>query len=91
MKKVKVIAAVVLLLATNAVSYLAGYHNNDSKNYEVACLQADFIHRLMDWDEECWNVGAEVEELWYECYQDLELGNYNTKHVHSIEDLNGYS
>lgn len=87
MKYLKYTAAVVLLLATNTASYLTGYHNNDSKNYEAACLQADFIHSLMD--DEDW--GSETEELYYEWFQDLDMGIYKTNHLHSIKELNAYS
>lgn len=90
MKTIKSLAAVALLLAGCAVSYWCGYHNNDTKNYEAACLQADFIHYLMSWDGECWNVGSEVEESYYEWFQDLDIGIYNTKHLTDIKQLNEY-
>ena len=51
MKKMYLLAAVLLLLATNAVSYWAGSYNKDlqsGKDYEAACLQADFIRYIID-------------------------------------------
>ena len=87
------LAAVVVLLVTNAVSYYAGYTNNDTKNYEAACLQADFIRYLMSWEEHETGatIGAEIEESWYEWYTDLPLGNYNTKYIKDIKDFDDYS
>ena len=55
MKTIKVLAAVTLLLATSAVSYWCGYHNNDTKNYQAACLFSDAIrleYDTLDDDEE---------------------------------------
>jgi hypothetical protein len=92
MKTIKVIAAVVLLLATNAVSYWLGYNAQDGKNYEAACLQADFIRNLMDWDIHSTGptIGHEIEESWYEWYQDLNYGVYNTKYIKDIKDFDEY-
>lgn len=92
MSRLKIIAAVVLLLATNAVSYYVGFNNNDTKNYEAACLQADFIRSLMDWDfnQTGPSIGAEIEESYYEWFQDLELGNYKTKKLKDIRQLEEY-
>ena len=94
MSRLKIIAAVVLLLATNAVSYYVGFNNNDTKNYEAACLQADFIRYLIDHfdgETECANIGSEIEECYYEWFQELDNGNFNTKHITDIKDFEEYS
>ena len=90
MKKLKYLAAASLLLAGCAVSYWMGYNAQDGKNYEAACLQADFIHHLMDSDKEPSINGSEVEESFYEWFQDLDMGVYNTKHL-SLKELEDYS
>ena len=63
------------------------------KHYEAACLQADFIRSLMDWDfnQTGPSIGTEIEESWYEWYQDLPLGNYKTQFIKDIKDFNQYS
>ena len=43
----------LLLIVVAIVSYNLGYQKNQEeriKHYEAACLQADFIRSLMDWD-----------------------------------------
>ena len=80
----------LLFVISCIVSYYIGYTNTNTKNYEAACLQADFIRSLMDWDGECYNVGAEVEESYYEWFQDLDMGVYNTKKLSSINELKQY-
>ena len=85
----KIIYSTVLILSC-LLSYHLGYSNNNTKNYEAACLQADFIRCIMDWDTECDNVGREVEEAYYEWFQDLDCGIYNTKKLSSINDLKDY-
>ena len=111
MSRLKIIAAVVLLLATNAVSFWSGreyesyYYNFDNlfevhqelkdscgKHYEAACLQADFIRHLMDWDfnQTGPSIGAEIEESYYEWFQDLDCDIYKTKHITDIKQLEEY-
>lgn len=85
MKKLKVLAAITLLCVISVVSYLAGKYQHQC-DYEAACLQADFIHQLMD-DED---YGSEVEELYYEWFQDLDMGVYNTKYL-TLSKLEYYS
>ena len=53
----------------------------------MACLEADFIHFWMD-DED---LGPEIEESYYEWFQDLDIGVYNTKYVRSIDEMKKYS
>ena len=85
MKKMHLLAAVLLLLATNAVSYWAGSYNKDlrsEKNYQAACVLSDVCHFMMD------NIGNDAEEIYFDtidnldCDPDLvvtreEIQNYN--------------
>ena len=71
--------AIVLLCLT---TYNLGYKNAQNRDFEAACLMMDFIRLMMDNEE----IGAEVEESFYECYDDMEY--YNTKYIKSIDDLN---
>lgn len=74
--------------------YVAHQELKDScqKHYEAACLQADFIRSLMDWDfnQTGPSIGSEIEESYYEWFQDLELGNYKTKKLTDIKQLEAY-
>ena len=94
MAKIKIIAAVVLLCVVSAVSYYVGYHNNDTKNYEAACLQADFIRFIIDdfdGETEMANIGAEIENSYEEFFQDLDNSNiWKTTKVKSIRDFEEY-
>ena len=70
MKKKSLLTAVVLLLATNAVSYWAGYKSQQGKDYEAACLQADFIRYIIDnfdGETEMANIGMDFDS-YYWCY-----------------------
>ena len=85
MKKIHLLAAVLLLLATNAVSYWAGSYNKDlqnEKDYQAACVLSDVCHFMMD------NIGNDAEEIYFDtidnldCDPDLvvtreEIQNYN--------------
>ena len=89
MKNIKFILA---LLIVGAVSYTLGYHNNDTKNYEAACLYADFVHSWMDNEDSLlYNPDSEIEESFYEWFQDLKYGVYNTKYLKSIDEMREYS
>lgn len=94
MVKIKIIAAVAVLLVLCAVSYYAGYHNNDTKNYEAACLQADFIRFIIDdfdGETEMANIGAEIENSYEEFFQDLDNSNiWKTSKITSIKDFEEY-
>jgi hypothetical protein len=94
MRIVKNIAAVVLLCVVSAVSYCIGYHNNDTKNYEAACLQADFIRFIIDdfnGETEMANIGAEIENSYEEFFQDLDNSNiWKTSKITSIKDFEEY-
>ena len=41
--------------------------------------------------ETVYNAGQELEESFYEYFQDLEIGAYKTQHVRSVKDLNNFS
>ena len=91
------LAAVLLLLATNTVSYWAGTNNKNlqnGKDYEAACLQADFIRYLIDHfdgETEMANIGMEIENSYEEFFQDLDNHNiWKTDHIKSIKDLDTY-
>lgn len=90
MKYLRYLAAVTLLCGVSAVSYWFGYSKNDSKNYEAACLQADFIRYLQDHfdgETECVNIGSEIEECYYEYFSDVE--NYGTS-IKSVKEFDDY-
>ena len=95
MRTIKIIATVVLLCVVSAVSYYVGYHNNDTKNYEAACLQADFIRFIIDdfdGETEMANIGAEIENSYEEFFQDLDNSNiWKTSKITSIKDFEEYS
>lgn len=94
MKTLKVLAAVSLLLAGCTVSYWCGYSNNNTKNYEAACLQADFIRYSIDHfngETTCANIGAEIEECYYEWFTDIDNGAFSTEHIKDIKDFEEYS
>lgn len=94
MSSLKWIAAVVLLCVVSAVSYYVGYHNSDTKNYEAACLQADFIRFIIDdfdGETEMANIGAEIENSYEEFFQDLDNQNiWKTSKITSIKDFEEY-
>ena len=97
MKTKTLLAAVVLLLATNAVSYWAGSYNRDlqsKKDYEAACLQADFIRHIIeefDGETEMANIGMEIENSYEEFFQELDNHNiWKTDHIKSIKDFDDY-
>jgi hypothetical protein len=97
MKKKHLLAAVLLLLATNAVSYWAGTYRNDlqrGKDYEAACLQADFIRYIIDefdGETEMANIGMEIENSYEEFFQDLDNHTiWKTQHIKSMKDFEEY-
>lgn len=87
-------AAVVLLLATNAVSYWSGCKSQQGKSYEAACLQADFIRYIIDeFDEETGmaNIGMDIENSYEEFFQELDNHNiWKTDHIKSMKDFDDY-
>lgn len=69
MKKMYLLAAVLLLLATNAVSYWAGSYDKDlqsKKNYQAACVLSDVCHFMMD------NIGNDAEEIYFDTIDNLD-------------------
>ena len=74
----------------NSYSYIT---ESTIKDYEAACLQADFIRYIIDhFDGEtsCANIGAEIEESYYEFFDGLDLGQFNTNGIKSIKDFESY-
>ena len=93
MKTIKIIAAVMLLCVVSTVSYWCGYTNKDTKNYEAACLQADFIRWIIDdfkGQTECADIGGEIEESYYEWFQELPNGNFKTKYITDARQFEDY-
>ena len=94
MKKMYLLAAVLLLLATNAVSYWAGCKGQKGKDYEAACLQADFIRHIIDefdGETEMANIGMEIENSYEEFFQDLDNHViWRTNHIKSMKDFDSY-
>lgn len=89
MKQKSLIIAVIVLLVMN-VGTLVGYFHRSSKDYEAACLQADFIRYLQDHfdgETECVNIGSEIEECYYEYFSDVE--NYGTS-IKSVKEFDNY-
>ena len=69
MKKMYLLAAVLLLLATNTVSYLAGSYQKDlqsEKDYQAACVLNDCCRNMVD------NIGVDAEEIYKIAKTDLE-------------------
>lgn len=63
------------------------------KHYEAACLQADFIRFIIDdfnGQQECANIGAEIEESYYEWFQELD-SNFNTDYIKDVRQFGQYS
>lgn len=56
------------------------------RDYEAACLLMDCIRNMMDSEE----IGSEVEESYYEWFDALECGCYNTKELTNINQLENY-
>ena len=74
--------------------YFKNIKKEHQKHYEAACLQSDFIRYLIDHfdkETECYNIGAEIEESYYEFFDGLELGLFNTHNIKSVKDFNDYS
>ena len=81
-----------LITASMLVTVLWSFKDS-SKDYEAACLQADFIRYTIDFfdgETECANIGSEIEECYYEWFQELDNGAFNTKHIKNIKDFNDY-
>lgn len=71
-KRTKVLAAVVLLCATNAVSFCVGsnYYNND--DYQSASILSDICHRHLDACDAD-SVDCGFKELYYSTLEELDL------------------
>ena len=82
-----------LVTAIMLVATVLVFMNSNKKNYEAACLQADFIRYAIDFfdgETECANIGSEIEECYYEWFQELDNGAFNTKHITHIKDFEQY-
>lgn len=85
-----------ILFAVGAVfmfGYTVGYNQSDTKNYEAACLQADFIRYVIDHfngETECANIGSEIEECYYEWFGELPNGNFKTKYITDVRQFEDY-
>ena len=97
MKLLKALFATIILLIACTVSYSIGITtecNRHTKDYEAACLQADFIRYIIDeFDGETSmaNIGMEIQDSYEEYFQDLDNHNiWNTDHIKSIKDLDNY-
>lgn len=83
----------LLLALSLALSFTLGFccasiqrSAQNVKDYEAACLLMDCIRNMMDSEE----IGSEVEESYYEWFQDLDMGIYNTEELKDIRDLEDY-
>ena len=85
MKTKYLLAAVLLLLATNAVSYWAGSYSKDlqnEKNYQAACVLNDCCRNMVD------NIGVDAEEIYYDYIDNLDC---DSDLVITQEDMKHYS
>ena len=97
MKPLRHLAIVALLCIVSAVSYHFGKIESTTqhtKDYEAACLQADFIRFIInefDGETEMANIGMEIENSYEEFFQDLDNPNiWKTSKVTSIRDFEDY-
>ena len=79
------------------MSYYVGRHveyQQHLKDYEAACLQADFIRYIIDdfdGETEMANIGMEIENSYEEFFQELDNHNiWKTDHIKSIKDFDDY-
>ena len=97
MKFLKTWAIAALLCVVSAVSFYGGryyeYSYFGKKDYEAACLQADFIRYLIDHfdgETECANIGSEIDECYYEYFTDIDAGIFKTEGIKDIKDFEDY-
>jgi hypothetical protein len=75
MKTKYLLAAVLLLLVTNTVSYLAGSYNKDlqsEKDYQTACVLNDCCRNMVD------NIGVDAEEIYCDYLDNLDCDSLLT-------------
>ena len=92
MKQKSLVIAVIVLLVMNVVTFI-GYFHKGTKDYEAACLQADFIRYLIDHfdgETECANIGSEIDECYYEYFTDIDAGIFKTEGIKDIKDFEDY-
>ena len=94
MKKLLLMIALVIV---SAISFYLGrnyeYQHFGEKDYEAACLEADFIRYItdhFDGETECADIGMEINNCYEEWFGELDNGNFNTKHITHIKDLDEY-
>lgn len=68
MKKIKLLAAALVLCASSAVSYYVGYNAQNNKHCKAACHMSDLIRCYEDHLK-----NGEIED--YGCFEELE-GNF---------------
>ena len=88
MKNLFITATFILACST---CYHIGYKECQDKHYEAACLQADFIRYAIDHfngETECANIGAEIEESYYEFFTDMY--NLKTDYITDVKDFEQY-
>ena len=97
MKQFKAFIAIIILVIACLIGYYAGRHieyTSHLKDYEAACLQADFIRYIIDgFDGETSmaNIGMEIENSYEEYFQELDNPHiFKTKYITSIRDLDNY-
>lgn len=98
MKFIKYWSLAIMIIICSVVSFILGRNYNaenfsDTKDYEAACLQADFIRYLIDHfcgKTECADIGSEIEECYYEWFGELDNGNFGTKHITHVKDFEQY-
>ena len=70
MKKMKYLAAVLVLCASSTVSYYMGFKAQSDKHYEAACHMSDLIRCYQD------HLNAEDSDIQdWGCFEELE-GNF---------------
>lgn len=83
---VKVLFVCLVAYIIGLLGFCIGSTSTHTRDYEAACLLHDCIRTMMD-DE---IIGSEVEEHYYEFFQDLDMGVYNTKKLTDIDQLKEY-
>jgi len=84
MKTEYLLVAVLLLIATNAVSFMAGAHQKDLqsvKHYQAACVLNDCCRNMVD------NIGVDAEEIYGEYIDNLDC---DPKLIITKEDIRKY-
>jgi hypothetical protein len=86
MKNLLLALSLVLAFALGFCCASIQHSAQSTRDYEAACLLMDCLRNMMDSEE----IGSEVEESYYEWFQDLDMGIYNTEELKDIRDLEDY-